>query len=512
MKYALVFFLATALQAQISSLATNADGSELQFLSNYGTPADPARVFRLYSYAPGTPTSLFRAADPYTALQPLAPLLSADGQTRGMVTYTPCFGSCMFWIPRNAVTLTRNGRPFDYKAQGVTQRLSRNGRWLFDAGFPNFSARLIDIDSGATTTLPPFNPLHPVYAIADNGTLLTNAVDNRNAVTLVAATARTEFSLPEAVVSAAILPNGQKLFALTQSTLYQLNPLREIYTSATPLTGFSPSASSDEFLVHSDRQVILLSSNQIYESPDPIREVLLAADGQSFFVLTRFNRLTKITNGVPTELYPPFPGAARQTSYGAVPGSLLRLSGGPFPEELTITSQGRQLPKIASTTDSYEVQIPWDFPVDSINSFLITRPGSPFAISDNLNLQRDPVAAIYTAAFESEAKAAHADFQSLVTPENPAPAGSVIHFWLTGLGPVDATGKPLAPFACYILQGDAVRGLELPFAAYAPGLVGVYQVDAIIPADWPAGPSTLTCAVGQNPPVSYANIHIRLPN
>ena len=78
MKYALLLVAATALQAQISSLTTNADGSELQFVSNYGTPADPARVFRLYSYSPGAPTALFRAADPYTAVQPLAPLLSAD--------------------------------------------------------------------------------------------------------------------------------------------------------------------------------------------------------------------------------------------------------------------------------------------------------------------------------------------------------------------------------------------------------------------------------------------------
>ena len=219
MRYVLVFLAADALPAQISNLATNADGSELQFLSTYGTPADPVRLSRLYAYTPQAPLELFRAADPFLAIQPQSPLLSADGQTRGMVTYSPCFGSCMIWIPRNAVTLTRNGRPFAYKAQGVTQRLSRNGRWLFDAGFPNLAARLIDIDSGATTALPPFNPLHPVYAITDYGALLTNAVDNRNAITLVTASARTEFPLPEEVVSAAILPNGQKLFALKQSAL-----------------------------------------------------------------------------------------------------------------------------------------------------------------------------------------------------------------------------------------------------------------------------------------------------
>jgi uncharacterized protein (TIGR03437 family) len=37
------------------------------------------------------------------------------------------------------------------------------------------------------------------------------------------------------------------------------------------------------------------------------------------------------------------------------------------------------------------------------------------------------------------------------------------------------------------------RGLELPFVAYAPGMIGVYQVDVTIPADWPAGEHLLTC-------------------
>lgn len=527
MRCAFVFLLASALTAQIRSLTANADGSELQFVSNYGTPADPARLNRLYTYAPGQPLELFRAADPYVAIQPQAPLLSADGRTRGMVTYSPCFGSCMLYIPRTGVALTRNGKTFEYKAQGVTQRLSRNGRWLFDAGFPNLSARLIDIDTGATTTLPATNPLNAVNAVADNGALLTTAEDNPSAVTLIAGTTRTTFALPDVVLSAAIIPDGKRLFALTKYTLYELNPLRELYASATPLVDFSLSTVGDMILVHDGRQVIRVApgaASAIYESPEPIQELLLTDDGQSFFVLTRFNRLTRVTNNVAAELYPPFPGLARQTSSGAVPGSLVRLSDGPFPEELTVTVQGREFPKVARTEDSYEVQIPWDFPVQATNSFLITRPGSPFAISDNLNLQRDPVATIYTIAYEADAKAVQQDFQSLISPANPAPAGSLIHFWLTGLGPldralrsgepgpVDVPAKPLAPFACYILQGDAVRGLELPFAAYAPGLVGVYQVDAVIPADWPAGQSSLTCAVGQNPPVSYANLYIRRPD
>ena len=85
MKYALVLLLATALPAQITNLA--ATNSELQFFSTFGIPADPARANRIYADTPQGPQQLFRGADPTTNIQPLAPLLSADGQTRGMVTF-----------------------------------------------------------------------------------------------------------------------------------------------------------------------------------------------------------------------------------------------------------------------------------------------------------------------------------------------------------------------------------------------------------------------------------------
>jgi uncharacterized protein (TIGR03437 family) len=539
MKYAFVFLLATALPAQISNLTTTANGSELEFISVFGTPSDPTSVLRHYAYSPQAPVQLFRADNPYFADQPLFPILSDDGQTRGLITYRSCFGPCMFYVPATTVDMTRNGKPIQYKVSGNNIRVSRNGRWIFH------SNSLHDVDTGSTVNIPSVNPFHLTHSFADDGTFVSTTLISAFPVTATLPNPKAlrvfEKGRPEPVIevgfadvllSAAISQNGRKIFALTKSTLYELDRQtrtpREIYTSETPLVAFSLSASGNEVLVHNARQAIVINSGipgQIYESPDPIQEILLSSDGQSFFVLTRFSRLTRVTNGLPSELYPPFPGLARQTSSGAVPGSLLRLSGGPFPDDVTVTVQGRQFPKIASGANSYEVQIPWDFPIDAVNTFLITRAGCPFAISDTLTLQKEPVAAIYTLAAPlsstNEAKAVQSDFRSLISPENPAPAGSTIHFWLTGLGPldrplataepgpIDQPAKPLTPFACYIIQGDAVRGLQIPFAAYAPGLLGVYQIDAVVPADWPAGQSNLTCAVGLNPPVSSANIYVR---
>lgn len=514
MKVELVFFLATALHGQFFSPATNADGSDLRFISSLGLASDPARVFRLYRYTPDRPETLFRAEDPFAAVQPIAPLLSDDGATRGIVTAIPCFGPCMFPVPRYTATLTRNGKNVEYRAQGNTLRLSRNGRWILDTGFTVTEARLFDTDTLSTIAVPKLPALHPTHAIANDSTI-TAAAPGGILLLEPKAPAAILLPIPEReVLSAAISPDGRKLFALTQDALYEFDRLtsarRTLHTSAAPLQAMSLSAAGDQVLLHTSREVLLIDGagpRTLYTAPEPVTQVILSANGHTAYVFTSANRLIRLSDGISGELYPPFPSIAHQSSAGAVPGSLVRLSGGPFPDQLTVSVNGRAFPKVARASDAYEVQIPWDYPVERTNSFSISRPDSPFVISGELSLQRDPVAAIYTAPYQDDAKAVLADFSSLITPDNPAPAGSLIHFWVTGLGPAN----PFPPFACYILNGDAVRGLEIPFLGFAPGFAGVYQVDARIPANWPAGRSQLACTVGQNPPASYAYIYIR-PN
>ena len=65
-------------------------------------------------------------------------------------------------------------------------------------------------------------------------------------------------------------------------------------------------------------------------------------------------------------------------------------------------------------------------------------------------------------------------------------------------GPSDPPAAPLAPLACYIAgpENNPPRGLRVPTVIYAPNLIGVYQIDVEIPADWPTGTSNIFC-VGQ---------------
>ena len=86
----------------------------------------------------------------------------------------------------------------------------------------------------------------------------------------------------------------------------------------------------------------------------------------------------------------------------------------------------------------------------------------------------------------------------------PAPSGSVITFYATGAGlttPTSVEGIPAeAPYPQprqAVTVTVAGASAELLFAASAPGMVGILQVNARIPAGLAAvGQQTLTLSVG----------------
>jgi uncharacterized protein (TIGR03437 family) len=222
------------------------------------------------------------------------------------------------------------------------------------------------------------------------------------------------------------------------------------------------------------------------------------------------------------QLYAPFPTRANRFGGSALPGSLLQYIGSGFAPDMRLAVEGVHFPLLESEPSSFKVQVPWDFTLDSapINSvqlssgLSITRPGSPFLLRSPFVLDTLPQPRLVTQFDPNgnnsvDVAALFQDFSGFVSQASPAPAGSTIHMYLTGLGPLDRPlktlepgpsdppARPLAAIACYIRDRDfqsPARGLVLPFVAYAPGLVGVYQVDATIPEDWPAGQQTISCA------------------
>lgn len=94
-----------------------------------------------------------------------------------------------------------------------------------------------------------------------------------------------------------------------------------------------------------------------------------------------------------------------------------------------------------------------------------------------------------------------------VSVSNPILPGDAIIIWATGLGPVSPpvpSGQPgpSAPLAVLAITPLVKVGGELAtveFAGLAPGLVGVYQINATVPADLPAPTEDIALIV---PPVT----------
>jgi uncharacterized protein (TIGR03437 family) len=93
---------------------------------------------------------------------------------------------------------------------------------------------------------------------------------------------------------------------------------------------------------------------------------------------------------------------------------------------------------------------------------------------------------------------------SLNSPENPARPGQYITVYLTGQGLLDnpvATGAvaPVEPLSRAVAPAQAKIGgiaAEIQFLGLAPGLVGVSQMNLLIPEDVAAGEQPLEVSIG----------------
>jgi uncharacterized protein (TIGR03437 family) len=114
--------------------------------------------------------------------------------------------------------------------------------------------------------------------------------------------------------------------------------------------------------------------------------------------------------------------------------------------------------------------------------------------------------------------AAPAVFPTVLNPDgslnaalNPASQGGILTFFATGEGittGANVTGQPAsAPYAQPVLPVTLTIGgaaAALLYAGEAPGLVGMLQVDAVVPAGIAPGPTNAILSVGANPAPAVA--------
>ncbi len=188
------------------------------------------------------------------------------------------------------------------------------------------------------------------------------------------------------------------------------------------------------------------------------------------------------------------PGQPRYLSGGA-PGSMVSLAGTGIAKEYAVAPPGVQLPTtlggvqvlvdgtpvplIEADGDSAVFQLPWELFPGSHQLEVSRDFSSPFALGNQVSLE------VSTTDPWEIAGPFHQNWTP-VTYASPAQAGEILHFYITGLGPVIGaiqTGEPtpsttLFPLADMSNCHTSDPTLNLLFAGLAPGTVGVYQVDA----------------------------------
>jgi uncharacterized protein (TIGR03437 family) len=149
-----------------------------------------------------------------------------------------------------------------------------------------------------------------------------------------------------------------------------------------------------------------------------------------------------------------------------------------------------QAPMVYASGGQVNVQLPWELPVETTA-----------AITATINGQTSPpqpfrLATFAPGIFSSNGQPAILDASyRLVDPLNPAPPGSTIQIYCTGLGAVTnqpADGAPAQSNPLSRTQTTptvAIGGLaaQVLFSGLAPGFVGVYQLNVQLPASAPTG-------------------------
>jgi uncharacterized protein (TIGR03437 family) len=167
-----------------------------------------------------------------------------------------------------------------------------------------------------------------------------------------------------------------------------------------------------------------------------------------------------------------------------------------------IAVNGVRAPVASASQTKATIQIPWD-----------VQPGTASLVAANvgqlgntLDIQVVQLAPVILAVTHSNGASVNSDA--------PATAGEILSIYCTGLG---ATGQyfdpgEAAPTDTLVSVQAAVSvsfgGDSNPalFAGLAPGLAGVYQVNAVVPSNAPTGNATVNLTVGDQTVSSSINL------
>ena len=181
-----------------------------------------------------------------------------------------------------------------------------------------------------------------------------------------------------------------------------------------------------------------------------------------------------------------------ETSYQ---GTTVRIGGTPTPI-ISITGP---------PNEQISVQAPFELPAGAQTAVQVDNNGSVSTVAGIVSYPSQP--GIFNVLLSEELTVGallHADTGVLVTPDAPAAHGEAVSLFFTGGGPVKPTVETGAPapvgviplMTLPVIVGVDNKGSPLLFSGYAPGFVGLYQVNLRIPSDAQCGTVPLNIRVG----------------
>jgi uncharacterized protein (TIGR03437 family) len=533
--------------AQFFGLATPADGSSVYFATPLrqkdSTQPTYGKLFQvddsglklvLARDIVNPPAPGLGGGNPTNAYDLVGADISSDGQVFAVIALPGCIGDPVPCSKKAsaATTITANGQPQEY--QGML-RLSANGEWAFGVVQLNpFSfGNLVNVATGpqpttcsidcsvATSGRPVANDGTAVFfdhdkLMVQRGTDLQGIPAPGGFDAVIDAAART-------IVFAAYTSAGSRELRITSPDA----------TSADLLAsdGYSPSMTDDgrQVLYLSNRtgtpQAYLINTDgsgdrSLTNDMDGIDRAILSGDGTIAYAVTSGGRLLNISvaSAAVQELIPRTPFLSIPSSLFLAPGKLVSLPGAGLstasytatpllPESLggvQVAIQGKQARIQSVQPTAITLLVPLDVAIisDSTSTIHLEMGSpSPFEILDAsavlvqfapevLNGAPGPTGGSYMFA-------AHEDWSGLVSDENPAHPGEILHTYAVGMGPTTPpvlygeaapSQEPLARLATQL-----ECNVEVLFAGLAPALAGIYQIDWRVPTGLPDTTLGTTC-------------------
>ncbi len=554
MRFLLFMAAANMGHAQILSLATNGDGSQVWFHTaqprkGTGEPVQ-GRIFRLGPEGLALVASLDRQNPELPTLPVSAPLPPDTYFTNHFDLYAPqvsANGAVMAFHGRSICyrctqagasatrkyILERSGQTL-YSAAGEAD-LSRNGRYLATYHYrPGWvDVRIMDLDNGAQSVPGVQTQNWPARAgrvVSDTG--VTVIVDSfRGGLHLLSNESRNfilgldsqAYPLREAVIDAA----GESVAYLTDNAaghpsirLYHVKQNRHSLwaTCASACRSLHISSDGQRATVLQDNQIFLTSSentmHQLTREPFGVLRYTVSDDGRVVWYVNGTGELIRfvIATGQTQVRLPRTPGLSPELE-PLTSGSLHWIRGEGFtmqPSIATALPLPTQLAGVRVTVDniaspihsisptSIAVQVPWETRARS-QAEVVVHTESPSSFSPALASSRHiELVAPRFLELQPGVFAAHESWERLVTTDHPATQGELIHLYGTGFGPVSHTAATgAAATGPAPVSSSVACSVPLVYAGLAPGLVGVYQISVRLPtAGTGASAILIDCRVG----------------